>query len=139
MCRDVTKSHTTTPRPWESAPGTVLVTICLACAQVSWSQIADSLFLLLPGSPFYPVISTLPLPDATNPTATTTFVTQSAIHNSLPTLEEIIAIFESHEKATFEREVSNRRQRLGAGNPEQVQNEVGREIWGQSRVSCGTE
>ena len=98
-------------------------------------QIVDSLFTLLPGSPFYNILSTLPPPDATNPTATTTFIVQSAVHNSLPTIEEIIAIFEAHEGATFEREVDNRRKRLGAPGPEQVKKEVTREIWGKSRVS----
>lgn len=109
--------------------------ILLGVYPVLQSQIADTLFFVLPGSPFYPVLSTLPPTDATNPAATTTFVAQSAVHNSLPTIEEIISIFETHERATFEREVANRRTRLGAPNPEQIRREVIREISAKSRVS----
>lgn len=97
-------------------------------------QVADMLFFVLPGSPFYPTLSTLPPPDTTNPTATTTFVAQSAVHNSLPVIEEVIDIFETHEEATFKREVANRRTRLGAPNPEQIKREVTREIWAKSRL-----
>ena len=97
-------------------------------------QIADTLTLLLPGSPFYPVLSTLPPPDPTNPTGTTTFLAQSAIHNSLPILEEIVGIVERNEQSAFEKEVQKRRTRLGAAGPEQIKRDVGREIWGASKV-----
>lgn len=97
-------------------------------------QVADALFLLLPGSVYYPVISTLPPPDATNPTATSTFQAQSAVHNSLPIYDEIISIIERHEEAVFNKEVANRRMRIGAAGPEQIKKEVGREIWRKSRV-----
>ncbi|GJE96722.1 TPR-like protein [Phanerochaete sordida] len=98
------------------------------------AEIADTLTLLLPGSPFYPVLSTLPPPDPTNPTGTTTFLAQSAIHNSLPILEEIVSIVEKNEQSAFEKEVQKRRTRLGAAGPEQIKRDVGREIWGASKL-----
>ena len=90
--------------------------------------------LLLPDSPFYPVLSTLPPPDPTNPTATTTFVAQSAIHNSHPILEELVSIHEHQEKAFEEAEVAKRRQRIGAGSPEETKRQVMLEILAKSQV-----
>jgi superkiller protein 3 len=98
------------------------------------SQLVDALKLLLPESPYYVLLSELPPPDPTNPTATTTFVAQSAIHNSLPVIEEIVLILENHENNVFTKEVEKRRQRLGAAGPEAVKREVGREVWGSSKV-----
>lgn len=66
---------------------------------------------------------------------TATFPTQSAIHNSLPIVEEIVDIFERNEQSAFDKEVQKRRMRLGAAGPEQIKRDVGREIWGSSRVS----
>ncbi len=97
-------------------------------------QLADALTLLLPESPFYRLLSDLPPPDTTNPSATTTFEAQSAIHNSLPILEEIISIVETHESDVFNKEVAKRRTRIGATGPEAVKREVGREIWSISKV-----
>ncbi|KAI0093293.1 TPR-like protein [Irpex rosettiformis] len=95
---------------------------------------AYALTLLLPESGYYHLLSELPPPDATNPSATTTFDAQSAIHNSLPILEEIISIIETHENDVFQKEVAKRRTRLGAAGPEAVKREVGREVWGISRL-----
>lgn len=91
--------------------------------------------LLLPGSPYYALLSELPPADATNPSATTTFVAQSAIHNSLPVIEEIVLIVENRDNSVFAKEVEKRRQRLGAAGPEAVKREVGKEVWGSSKVA----
>lgn len=100
-------------------------------------QLVDTLSLLLPGSEYFPLLSGLPAPDATNPDATSTFYIQSAIHNSLPILEQLVEIIETREGEEFTKEVARRRTRLGAGGPEAVKREVGTEIWGSSRVGGG--
>ncbi|KAJ6593707.1 TPR-like protein [Mycena capillaripes] len=92
------------------------------------------LSLLLPDSPVYAVLSTLPIPDHTNPSATPAYHTQVAIHNNLPVLEEIIRIVEHDEEDAYTKEVAKRRTRLGAASPEQLRKEVGVEIWGPSQL-----
>jgi superkiller protein 3 len=92
------------------------------------------LSLYLHSSPLYPVLSQLPPPDLTNPTATTTFDAQTAINNSLPVLEEIVSITERDETKLIESEVSKRRQRLGAPPPEQIRKDVDQEVLGSSKV-----
>ncbi|KZT27982.1 TPR-like protein [Neolentinus lepideus HHB14362 ss-1] len=100
----------------------------------SVTQAIEALSLFLPESPFYLVLSTLPPPDPTNPTATTTFATQVAIHNSLPILEEIVSILEKEEEETFTKEFDKRRTRLNAAGPEQLKKDIGRELWSTSRL-----
>lgn len=95
---------------------------------------ARTLGLFLPESPFYSTLSELPPPDATSPTATTTFFAQTAIHDSLPLLEEIVSIHEKDEENNYNREVDARRKRLDAAGPEEVRKEVVREIWSVSKV-----
>ncbi|KAI0700930.1 TPR-like protein [Cytidiella melzeri] len=97
-------------------------------------QLADALTLLLPESAYYGLLSGLPPPEPTAPTATTTFYAQSAIHDSLPIIEEIVSIIEKHEHDVFTNEVAKRRTRLGAAGPEAVKREVGREVWSSSRL-----
>ncbi len=97
-------------------------------------QIVKGLSYLLPESPFYPILSQLPPPDSTTPTATTTAYAQSALYNGLPILEEIVDLIERQESSYVQKEVERRRTRLGASGPEQLRKEVGREIWAQSRV-----
>ncbi|KAI0082004.1 TPR-like protein [Panus rudis PR-1116 ss-1] len=97
-------------------------------------QVADVLALLLPESKFYPLLSTLPAPDPTNPTGSSTFETQIAMQNSLPILEEIVSILEQHEEETIKNEIAKRRTRLNASGPEQLKREVGREVWGPSKL-----
>lgn len=104
------------------------------CVNDNLLQIVKALSLLLPDSPLYPVLSTLPPPDPTAPTATSTFPTQSAIHNSLPVIEEITALTEKEESEVLEKEVNKRRQRLGSAGPEELRKQVGLEIWGSSEV-----
>ncbi|EMD32118.1 hypothetical protein CERSUDRAFT_119089 [Gelatoporia subvermispora B] len=97
-------------------------------------QLADALSLLLPESPLFQALSQLPPPDPTNPTSTTTFVAQSAVHDSLPILEEMVSIYEQDEESFIQKEVAKRRTRLGAGTPEQIRKEVGREAMGTSKL-----
>jgi superkiller protein 3 len=97
-------------------------------------QLSDALSLYLPDSPLYSTLSTLPAPDFTNPTSTTTFPSQVAIHNSLPTIEEIVSVTEADEKKTFDSEVAKRRTRLNAGSLRDVENEVTKEVYGGSKV-----
>jgi superkiller protein 3 len=80
------------------------------------------------------VLATLPFPDPTNPTSTTTYVAQTAIHNSLPVLEQLILLLESYQDQYLKKEVEKRRTRLGSSPPEKLKKEVGVEIWGTSRV-----
>ncbi|TFY67241.1 hypothetical protein EVJ58_g1753 [Rhodofomes roseus] len=97
-------------------------------------QLAQALVLVLPDSPFYAVLSTLPPPDPTNPTASSTHPTQLAIQDSLPTLEELISIHEQEETENIEREFQKRRTRLGAAGPEQLKKEVAREFMCPSQL-----
>jgi superkiller protein 3 len=57
-----------------------------------------------------------------------------AIHDSLPVLEEIVNLTEKDEEEVVKREVEKRRMRLGASGPEKLKKEVGREVWGGSKV-----
>ncbi|KAG5653623.1 hypothetical protein H0H81_011849 [Sphagnurus paluster] len=97
-------------------------------------QLVEALSFLLPQSSIYQAISTLPPPDPSNPTATTTLTTQIALHNSLAHLEEIVRLLEIHEQDTLNKEVEKRRMRLGAAGPEILRKEVGRDIWGNSKL-----
>ncbi|KAH7888376.1 superkiller protein 3 [Phlebopus sp. FC_14] len=89
---------------------------------------------LLPDSPFYPTLSSLPPPDATNPTSTTTFATQTAIHNLLPVIEEIISLTEREEALFLQSEFDKRRTRLGGPSPEQLKKDIGVEVWSVSKL-----
>ncbi|EJD03262.1 TPR-like protein [Fomitiporia mediterranea MF3/22] len=102
----------------------------------SRKDIADALLLLLPDSPYYLILSTLPPPDPTAPTATTTFATQSAVHNTLPTLEEIVTLTEAEEANVITREVEKRRTRLDAASagPEALKKQVGLSVWTTSKL-----
>lgn len=98
-----------------------------------------ALTLYLPTSDLYPTLSALPPPDASNPDSTTTFAAQSAIHNSLPIVQEIVQILEEYEDTTFAQEVDKRRKRLGAPSPDVIRQEVGYEVWSESRVGIPLE
>lgn len=100
----------------------------------TFPQLVEALSILLPRSPVYNTLTSLPLPDATNPTSTTTFEAQSAIHHSLSILEEIIKLLEVHEEEILNKEVEKRRTRLGAASPEQLRKEIGVGIWSGSQV-----
>lgn len=96
-------------------------------------QIA-ALGLLLESSPLYSVLSTLPEPEPTAPSGTTTFAVQQAVYNSLPTLEQLVDLNEIEEADFLKREVEKRRTRLGASPLERLKLEVGLEVWEVSQV-----
>ncbi|KIY73049.1 superkiller protein 3 [Cylindrobasidium torrendii FP15055 ss-10] len=100
----------------------------------SRAQIVDGLALLLPGSRYYDLLSTLPPPDPTNPTSSTVYDVQVVIQNTLPVIEEIVSIIEREEGEGLKREVDRRRTRLGASGPEQLKKDVGIEIWSKSKL-----
>ncbi|KAG6857271.1 hypothetical protein H0H87_007104 [Tephrocybe sp. NHM501043] len=75
----------------------------------------------------------LAAPNLTNPESTT-LVAQTAIHHSLPHIEEIVRLVEVQEEETIKREVERRRTRLGAPSLDVLKNEIGREVWGESRL-----
>ncbi|KAI0674837.1 TPR-like protein [Trametes maxima] len=97
-------------------------------------QLAEVLSLVLPGSDLYPVLSTLPAPDPTNPTSSTIDPIQEAVHNSLPVLEELMSIYEQAEDALENSEISKRRMRLGAPPLEQIRRDVALEILTSSQL-----
>ncbi|KAF8972954.1 hypothetical protein BDZ97DRAFT_1900816 [Flammula alnicola] len=100
-------------------------------------QLIVGLCYYLPESTVYPLLSTLPPPDPTNPTGTTTFEAQDAIHNGFRVLEEVVSLTEALEEDTFKKEVERRRMRLGAPSPEQLRKEVFMEIYNKSQLpSC---
>ena len=98
------------------------------------TQLINALKYYLPESEVYPLLSSLPPPDATNPTGSTTFDAQDSIHNGFRVLEEIVAMTETMEEDTLKREVEKRRTRLGASSPEQLRKEVLSEISKTSQV-----
>ncbi|KAG2113725.1 superkiller protein 3 [Suillus discolor] len=97
-------------------------------------EVIQALYFHLPDSSLYPVLSTLPPPDATNPTSTSIFPTQSAIHNSLAVYEELVSLTEREEEMFFKSEFDKRRTRLGAPKPEQLKKDIGIEIWHSSKL-----
>ncbi|KAL5485002.1 SKI3 [Sanghuangporus weigelae] len=102
----------------------------------SRKELADALRLFLPNSPYYSILSTLPPPDPTAPIATTTFAAQTAIHNSLPVLQEIILLMETEEETTLVREIEKRRMRLDSAHasPEELKKQIGLGIWSMSKL-----
>ncbi|KAG1771164.1 superkiller protein 3 [Suillus placidus] len=97
-------------------------------------EIIQALFLYLPDSSLYPVLSTLPPPDATNPTSTSIFPTQSAIYNLLVVYEELISLTEREEEMFIKSEFDKRRTRLGGPKPEQLRKDIGIEVWYSSKL-----
>lgn len=100
----------------------------------SRKQIITALSYLLPDSPYYDTLSTLPPPDHTNPDSTTTFVTQEAIHDSLPVIEEIMTLTEQEEETFMKVEFDKRRTRLGTSPPHILRKEIGLEVWRTSKL-----
>lgn len=88
----------------------------------------------MPDSSLYPVLSSLPPPDATNPTSTSIYPTQSAIHNSLAVYEELVSLTEREEETFIKSEFDKRRTRLGGPKPEQLRKDIGLEVWRPSKV-----
>lgn len=99
------------------------------------SKIFETLGLFLPGSPYYSTLSSLPPPDRTNPTDTTTFITQTAIQSSLPILEEMLSIQENKDTKQAAEELERRRRRLDAPPREQLKRQITCEISAASKVN----
>ncbi|KAG9316442.1 superkiller protein 3 [Chiua virens] len=97
-------------------------------------QVVSALSYLLPDSPLSATFSSLPQPDPTNPTASSTYDTQVAVHNSLPIIEEIISMIEQDENVFIKNEFDKRRTRLGGPSPDQLKKDIGVEVWGSSRL-----
>ncbi|PWN47052.1 TPR-like protein [Violaceomyces palustris] len=100
-------------------------------------QRAETLSLLLPDSPYYSTFASLPFPDQTNPTSTTTFETEMNVHvNSLDVLNQVIGLIEYVERDSIDKEVEKRRLRLDRANKgkEAVRNEVKVEVMTGSRL-----
>ncbi|KAG6878535.1 hypothetical protein C0993_004433 [Termitomyces sp. T159_Od127] len=97
-------------------------------------KVIEAMSLLLPQSPVYVALSSLPAPDLTNPTSTSTLPAQIAIHHSLPHIEELVRLVETEEEDTIKKEVEKRRTRLGAPSLEVLKDEVAREVSGRSRL-----
>lgn len=103
------------------------------------SQLIQTLHLLLPSSPFWPILQTLPAPTPTEPTSTTTQYVQTIVHgDDLPVLQEIVRLQEEEEAQLREKEVEKRRLRLGTKpqTKKQVQAAVFAEMGVQSQVRC---
>jgi superkiller protein 3 len=101
-------------------------------------QIASVLSLYLPTSKYHATLSKLPAPDQTNPTATNTFDAEMAVHRqSLLILQEVVTLTEEAEQIAIEKEWEKRRTRLDSASKsrEALRNEVGVEIWRDSKVS----
>ncbi|KAG8917885.1 Superkiller protein 3 [Tulasnella sp. 418] len=97
-------------------------------------ELCDSLRLLLPGSPFYAILSSLPPPDPTAPASTTTYLIQEAIYNSLPILQELLSIEEKQEEDFIKTEIEKRRLRLNAPPLAILKQDVRREIFSVSKI-----
>ena len=97
-------------------------------------QVVSALLYLLPDSSLSATLSDLPPPNPTNPSASSIFETQVAVHDSLPIIEEIISIIERDEEVFIKNEFDRRRTRLGGPSPDQLKKDIGVEVWGTSRV-----
>ncbi|KAI0633616.1 TPR-like protein [Trametes polyzona] len=97
-------------------------------------ELAEALSLLLPESPLYATLSTLPPPDPTNPTSTNIAQIQAAVHNSLPILEELVSIYEQEENSVAQNEIAKRRTRLGAPPLDQIHRDVTLEVLSSSQL-----
>lgn len=100
-------------------------------------KVIDTLALLLPDSKYYACLSSLEVPDQTQPEKTTTFDTQMAIHvKSLDTLLEMTELSEKWQADTIQREADKRRMRLDGANKgkEALTNEVRLEVYSASQL-----
>lgn len=99
------------------------------------AEVLDTLKLFLPDSPYYNVLSQLPVPDNTNPTGSSTYEAESLIHNSLPILEELLRVKEAEEHNVIQKEVEKRRQRLTTTtSAEETRKTVMQEVMSKSEL-----
>lgn len=100
-------------------------------------RVIEALSLLLPDSKYYSCLSTLEVPDQTQPEKTTTFETQMAIHfKSLDVVREMVELSEIWEADTIQKEADKRRMRLDGANKgkEALTNEVRLEVYSTSQL-----
>ncbi|BGP55553.1 Superkiller protein 3 [Rhodotorula sphaerocarpa] len=76
-------------------------------------DLIETLSLLVPSSPVFPLLSSLPRYDATAPTATNYSGVQQAVGSPLNVLLELTSLISAIESAAVEAEIKKRRQRLG--------------------------
>ncbi|KAE8260113.1 hypothetical protein A4X13_0g561 [Tilletia indica] len=98
---------------------------------------SHALQLWLPSSPYYALLSSLPIADQSAPNSTTTFEAQMAVHaNSLQILQEIIGLEEALEQDSIHKEVNKRKMRMDQAGKSRakLQAEVGIEYWSQSKL-----
>ncbi|KZT41438.1 TPR-like protein [Sistotremastrum suecicum HHB10207 ss-3] len=100
------------------------------------SSLLTALSLVLPNSPFFPILSSLPEPDPQQAHSNAAHDVTVAVHNSLPIIEEMVEILEKQESDQVTKEVERRRMRLTSSgqSKEQLTNEVGRDIWASSQL-----
>ena len=135
MCRILAEAHNCASKSWKSTRSRDKFNDIWINVELTMRyQLLDSLANYLRESAFYTLLSTLPLPDPTSPTSTTTFEAQVAIHDGLNVLEEMISLTETLEEDAYKREVDKRRMRLGASSPDQLKKEVFRDISESSQV-----
>ncbi|KAG0143473.1 hypothetical protein CROQUDRAFT_182905 [Cronartium quercuum f. sp. fusiforme G11] len=78
----------------------------------SRKQTISVLTHLLPDSPYYALLMTLPEPDPTNPKSSPLFELQLMIQNYLPSLKQIVELTKADEIELINQEISKRRTRL---------------------------
>ncbi|GAA6008264.1 hypothetical protein JCM11491_001948 [Sporobolomyces phaffii] len=76
-------------------------------------ELIDTLSLLLPSTPNYPLLRSLPPYNATAPESTNYPTVQRSIVSPLPVFLEVIDLISDLETAALENEIKKRRQRLG--------------------------
>lgn len=103
---------------------------------MNFSQIMNALSLLLPSSPFFGLLSTLPPPDPTNPTASPIHELLVSLQNTLPIIYEILGLALADESGYISKEVATRRTRLSSARltPAEQKAEVIREVYPRSRL-----
>ncbi|PWN39848.1 TPR-like protein [Ceraceosorus guamensis] len=111
--------------------------VALQREEGSSAQVAAALELYLETSPHHALLATLPQPDQSSPTATSTYEAQLAMHQkSLDVLLEVISLTEAVEEAAVGREVEKRRTRLDSAGKTRaaLRDEVGAEVWANSKL-----
>jgi superkiller protein 3 len=98
------------------------------------AQVTEALSLVLPKSPYYDLLATLPEPQPTQPTGSSVYEIQQMIHDSLPVITEILASTETDEAKAIKSEIDRRRMRLTSGSAAETRQAVQREVMGKSRL-----
>lgn len=93
------------------------------------------LHLLLPSSTYFPLLSTIPPPNPSEPLASGIHQIQLSVHSNMSILEELVGIDEAEEASAIARETDKRRLRLGTGlSAEQTHRQVQSEVMAHSTL-----